>query len=239
LAHALEIAGGKLMQRSRWAGDYSAEGVVRASGRQIASGRPPWVGLKVHATGVRLEADLEMHACSGAYVGICRLDKDRVNVCGLFSNSPRSNAEKFSVESLRGFPGTSLHRRLERASFVPGSFCSVSGFSLKPQHACDSQHCCIGDALTMIPPVTGNGMSMALEAAQLAAEPLRRWSAGELSWTEARKLVAQGCDQAFARRLHWARFLQQIMFAPFLHGGLGRAVLASKPIWSLLFAMTR
>ena len=36
----------------------------------------------------------------------------------------------------------------------------------------------------MIPPVTGNGMSMAFESAELAVAPLAAWSRGEFRGTK-------------------------------------------------------
>ena len=73
----------------------------------------------------------------------------------------------------------------------------------------------------MIPPVTGNGMSMAFEAAEMAIGPLAAYSRGESSWSEARESVAAACDRAFARRLAWARWLQWMMFTPVLRGWRG------------------
>jgi len=74
----------------------------------------------------------------------------------------------------------------------------------------------------MIPPVTGNGMSMAFESAELAIAPLAAWSRGELSWNEARQKIARDCDASFARRLAWAKWLQRIVLTPALQKSAGR-----------------
>src|SRR5207302_11480062 len=107
------------------------------------------------------------------------------------------------------------------AIFDENSFCSVAGLSLRPQRASAHAECCLGDALTMIPPVTGNGMSMAFEAAELAIEPMAAYSQGEISWALARQTVAGSCDKLFRRRLSWARWLEWMMFTPVLRGGMG------------------
>jgi bacteriorhodopsin len=91
----------------------------------------------------------------------------------------------------------------------------------------------------MITPVTGNGMSMAFEAAELAIGPLADYSHGAISWSEARQRVVAGCDHAFARRLFWARLLQWMMFTPMLRGGLGSVGLHSDRLWRTLFTRTR
>jgi 2-polyprenyl-6-methoxyphenol hydroxylase-like FAD-dependent oxidoreductase len=91
----------------------------------------------------------------------------------------------------------------------------------------------------MIPPVTGNGMSMAFEAAGMAIEPLATYSRGESSWSQARQSVATACDRAFARRLAWARWLQWMMSTPLLRGWPGSVVAQSDWLWRTLFARTR
>jgi hypothetical protein len=91
----------------------------------------------------------------------------------------------------------------------------------------------------MIPPVTGNGMSMAFESAELAVEPLTAFSQSEMSWTETQQTIARICDHAFARRLAWARWLQWLMFSPVLRTGVGTVLLRSDLLWRMLFTRTR
>jgi 2-polyprenyl-6-methoxyphenol hydroxylase-like FAD-dependent oxidoreductase len=91
----------------------------------------------------------------------------------------------------------------------------------------------------MIPPVAGNGMSMAFEAAEFAVSPLAAYSRGDLSWNGARKLFARTCDAAFATRLRWANALQWFMFARVLPEGLAALALRSEFLWQLMFAKTR
>jgi flavin-dependent dehydrogenase len=152
--------------------------------------------------------------------------------------SHRDSAQSWQ-ETLRGRPGTLLRERLSEAVLDEGSFCSVAGLALRPQRAADRGECCIGDALTMIPPVTGNGMSLAFESAELAIEPLAAYSRGEIGWAEARQKIARLCDATFARRLAWARWLQWLMLAPLLKGRLGALALRSDWLWRTIYTKTR
>jgi 2-polyprenyl-6-methoxyphenol hydroxylase-like FAD-dependent oxidoreductase len=242
LADRLRQAGGELRENARWREEDYGEGIVRANGRRLqprADGCR-WFGLKVHACNVSLAADLEMHGTQTGYVGFCRLRDGEVNVCGLFRQaSGKTDGPQSWRDLLRGQPGTPLRERLAGAVFDESSFCSVAGFSLRPQRAAAQPECCIGDALTMIPPVTGNGMSMAFEAAGIALEPLAAYSRGESSWSEARQSVAAACDRAFARRLAWARWLQWMMFTPLLRGWPSFGVLHSEWLWRTMFTRTR
>jgi flavin-dependent dehydrogenase len=131
-----------------------------------------------------------------------------------------------------------LNERLSEAEIDDASYCAVAGVFLRPERAADEE-LRIGDAITMIPPIIGNGMSMALESAELAVEPLVSWVGGALGWRQAREAVADGCDRAFSTRLAWAQRLQTLLGLP----GLGLALpgLSARRawLWRFVFARTR
>ncbi len=245
LAETFVRAGGELRVNARWspAPAPAAEGVVLASGRRALTGgeTPRWFGVKAHVPRecpVALAADLEMHVSSHGYVGINRIGGGEVNVCGLFRAQDNRRPES-RADWLRGGADSLLRERLQAAEFDPASFCSVAGLQLRPQRAAARADCSIGDAQTMTPPVTGNGMSMAFESAELAIGPLAEYSAGRGDWERARREIARRCDEAFGRRLAWARLLQRAMMSPAMQGGWGAVGLRSEWLWRLLFAKTR
>jgi len=149
-------------------------------------------------------------------------------------NIPRSWQEVF-----KNGPPTELSNRLANASYDESSSCSVGGLFLRRQRAAELPELCIGDSLTMTPPVTGNGMSMAFESAELAIGPLVAYSQGELDWPQAQQTIAHSCDRAFSGRLAWARVLQWMMFAPAFKGSLATLVLRSNWLWQTMFTNTR
>lgn len=239
LADEFQRLGGDLRAGERWQKDFG-EGVVRASGRRVQPVENGWrlFGLKMHAKNIPLVADLEMHVGRDGYVGLCRLAGGEVNVCGLFRRKGQG-VPLNGFDLLRGNPGSMLNERLARADFDRKSFCSVAGLSLQPWRAADKSECCLGDALTMIPPVTGNGMSIAFESAQLAAGPLAAFSRGERSWPQARATIARSCDEAFSRRLGWAKWLQAALFSPLLRKVLFASASRSDWFWRMAFERTR
>ena len=233
--------GGELREDERWCETIFQEGEVRATGRRV---RPVenawrWFGLKAHARDVTLAADLEMHVAPNGYVGLCRLANGAVNVCGLFRRRKGASEAGNGFALLRGGPGTRLNERLAQAVFDERSFCSVAGLSLRPQPALSHGECCVGDAITMIPPMTGNGMSMAFESAEMTLEPLVTWSRGAVSWAESIQTVARRCDTAFARRSRWAHWLQTLVLSPMLQEPLVFLAGQSGLFWRLWFERTR
>ena len=241
LAREFQRLGGELRAGARWVGEFGS-GVVRASGRRVEPMADGWrvFGLKVHARGVALDADLEMHFVPSGYVGLCRLPGGEVNACGLFRSATTVPAlAQHWRDWLGGSPDSVLHSRLAGARFDEDSFCSVAGLGLSPRRAVQRSECCVGDALTMIPPVTGNGMSMAFESAEIAIEPLTSFSRGELSWAQAQRAVARSCDLAFARRLRWAASLQWALFQPSARATLVFLAARSTGIWRGIFERTR
>jgi 2-polyprenyl-6-methoxyphenol hydroxylase-like FAD-dependent oxidoreductase len=241
LAHQFQRLGGELRQGERWCGKFG-EGIVRASGRRAEPVTDGWrlFGLKVHARGVPLDADLEMHFVPSGYVGLCKLASGEVNICGLFRSKETVPDLAQRWRDWLGGPSASvLHSRLAFAQFDENSFCSVAGLCLRPQCAIQRNECCIGDALTMIPPVTGNGMSMAFESAELAVEPLAKFSHGELTWAGATPEIASRCEERFGARLRWAAWLQRALFQPRARLVLMFLAARSEWLWRAIFERTR
>lgn len=231
------------------AGAPADEGLVFATGRRVPAGRARFFGLKAHARDVTLDADLELHLRPDGYVGLCRLPDGVVNVCALLHARGDGDARAATrasgdgldarLDVLRGSPGTHLHARLAQARFERESVCAVAGLDLRPRRAADDGRLRLGDALTMIPPFTGNGMSMAFESAALAVDPLVGWSHGECAFDAARREIAARCDAAFGRRLAWARRLQDALGVAWLQPWLVRGL--ARPAWTFraLVARTR
>lgn len=242
LAEEFQRAGGALHTNHRWKSECAKPGIVRANGRRIRNIVEGWrwFGLKAHATNVKTDADLELHLMANGYVGICRLPGEGVNVCGLFrSREKEENLHLQWRQWLQGPVGSHLHRSMEEVEWKEDSFCAVSALDFRPGRARNSREVSIGDALTMIPPLTGNGMSIAFETAELAGPALMAYSRREMCWEEMRFRLGRELDRSLKRRLGWAGFLQRCFFQPALRGFWIEAVHRSSAVWGYLFRNTR
>ncbi|HWL52567.1 MAG TPA: hypothetical protein VNQ90_09035 [Chthoniobacteraceae bacterium] len=198
------------------------EGVVDATGRKLApkgalagGKRWRWTGIKAHVRHLPLVADLELHFGRDAYVGLCRLARDEVNVCGLFRHDSALARLADNWRRKLAQP-PSLSVRLKEAQWVEGSFCAVSGLDFRPV----ATPCRIGDALGMLPPFTGNGMSAAFESAELAVAPLAAYALGRQSWEEACRCIGSASRKRFGLRRFWGRLIHPMLFHPAARGTL-------------------
>ena len=241
LAKEFQRLGGTLCQEQRWREGFGG-GIVRATGRRLAAAANGWrwFGLKVHTRGVRLAADLEMHLTRQGYVGLCRLNDNVVNVCGLFrSREPVSDLAQKWRDWLGGAEGSVLRQRLDGAEFLPETFCSVAGLQPVPEPVVERGECRVGDAITMIPPLTGNGMSMAFESAAMVVKSVAAYSDGTMAWAETCQEAAQRCERRFRKRLWWSDWLQNGL----LHDGTADTLIWMgsrwSGLWQTLFQQTR
>lgn len=219
LAERFIRSGGELHTGTRFTGEAEAEGTVLASGRpQRAS---EWLGMKAHFDDLSLTADLEIHLGNHAYVGLTRVEDERVNVSGLFRRrSAVSGGQQALATAVQEAGLPELADRLRSARMDSPSLKGVNRFHLGWQSHRDAA-VRIGDAAAMIPPFTGNGMTMALQSALAAVEPLTRWSQGHGSWNDAQRAIQHTQSELFTIRLRWARVLQEVLLRP-----LGRRLCA-------------
>jgi menaquinone-9 beta-reductase len=232
LADAFQRARGELRVNSRFKEAMNREGLVQAMGRRAHSQTNgfQWYGLKAHATNVTLEADLEVHLHEDGYVGLCRLTDGRVNVCGLFRRAPGD--KPLSPLERLGSSTSQLGSRLQHASWDPDSVCAVAGLPPFPEF---NNGCCVGDALAMPAPLTGNGMSMAFESAELAVAPLVKFARGSFDWNGAVLHIRDAQRERFEARLKWSALLHRVLFS----AGRDLAPALGALCWRWLYRKTR
>ena len=196
--------GGTLVTESRIP---PGEGVIWAAGRVRQPS--PWIGLKCHVRGMALTHDLEMHVGSSGYAGVARIEGGSVNLCGLFHTGVASGKGiDLLLGCLRAGGLHMLAKRVADASPDQESFCGVAGFHFGRGASASFS---IGDAALMIPPFTGNGMSMALEAADLAIQPAMDYAAGRISWREASTRSDAAQQLNFSRRMALSSWIHPVL----------------------------
>lgn len=212
LRQRVEALGGEVMTETR-AARNPAEGTVLAAGRPPEKSR--WLGLKCHVKGFRMESGLEMHLGSNGYVGLTPVEEDRFNICGLFQLQPSCRGK--GSDRLMAYLDEGGHRelveRLKDSEIDESSFSGVSALSLGWQKK-EIGAFVVGDAGSVIPPFTGNGMSMAFESALGSIEPLTAWSSGAESWSSATRRSMAIQHQLFRKRIRTSLAFQRALLDP-------------------------
>lgn len=213
--------GGHLNENSRQKPE-PAEGTVWCAGR-VPVKASPWIGLKCHLENLPLATDLEMHLATNGYVGLSRIEHERVNLCGLFrlADTRTGRGLETLAHYLRAGGLGAFWEKIKAAEPVGDSFLGVAGFRLGWAPPRDGR-LSLGDSVGMIPPFTGNGMSMAFESAAESVEPLLQWYRGHATWAATVQTVTVRLKTRFRLRMFAARAMH-----PFLTARRGQGFLAA------------
>jgi len=239
LAAEFQALGGELLSGVRWRGNEGSEGIVFATGRTIDRSEKGFrfLGIKVHLK-LQMDLDLEMHFRKNGYVGLTKLPGGFANLCGLFKFDRPVPGLKAGYRSfLAGETGSVLWNRLRDAAWLEESFWFCVRFSFGSGSVW-ANRLSLGDSFEMIPPFTGNGMSLALEMA-FATEPwITRFAEGKISWTE----VVRQANRDLVRLTRWrmisARLIQTFLLRASERPMLFR-FLEIPGVWRRLYGLTR
>ncbi|CAA6679198.1 MULTISPECIES: NAD(P)/FAD-dependent oxidoreductase [unclassified Lentimonas] len=237
LAKSFRRLGGQLIEQSRFS-STAEEGKVNCSGRSTT--KSDWIGLKLHTTNLVTSADLELHLGNQGYIGLSGIEDGRTNICALFKLRPEIRAHKEIVllQYLRACGLMTLADRIEASAIDPSSHVGVAGinFSQIPDASSSGLH--LGDAYSVIPPFTGNGMSIAIESAEIAFPYLHDYAKGDIVWQQATDQIQQACRRQFYTRLTVARALHPWIESPARQQILARLSAAKVLPFKLLYHLT-
>lgn len=158
----------------------TATNLIFASGRfggALGSATPvdrPYVGIKAHFTGMDLENCLEMHLLPGAYVGMSSVGNGITNIALLAKKSSYSTHSDADAlwQALLAHPNAArLRERMQGAErlFPQWLRVEIPDFGMRVPSSLPHTYA-VGDAAGSIPPISGEGLSMALTGGCLAAE---------------------------------------------------------------------
>lgn len=218
--------------------EVAARAVFAACGRHSRPGLPPraaanfnrtGVGIKCHYQAVIVPARVELYLFPGGYAGVAPVEDGRVNVCLLASreafNQGGQQVQPMLEAAARWNPA--LGQRLAGGVPLPETGVAVAPVDVYRAAAPWDGVACVGDTAVMIPPLSGDGMTMALRSAELCAPLAHDFLRGRLSLPGWQDTYCRAWHQEFDRPLGVSRILQRILLAPGLGDsliGLGRLV---------------
>jgi flavin-dependent dehydrogenase len=200
----------------------------------------PYVGFKAHYEGPGVPDTIELHSAPGGYCGVSPVEANRANVCWIGrvdALTAAGGTPEAMLDALRRNPA--LDARLRELHRVSKRFEAVSQVPLMPKSRVVNDVCMVGDAAGMIAPLCGDGMAMALQAADLVVPLAATFLEGDGRPAPFRRAYDRRWRQTFGRRMRLGRWVHAAAFRPGAAQALVRACRWVPPLARWLIRSTR
>ncbi len=169
-----------------------------------------YVGIKYHVTGDFPEDVIALHNFKDGYCGLSKTEGDRFCLCYFMkaSNLKKSGHSVEEAEQKILSENPHLKTILESAIKINGSPVTISQVSLSKKKALEHHVLMLGDAAGMISPLCGNGMSIAMHSAKIAAGNIDLFLSGKTDRKKMERDYASGRKKAFGKRIATGRIIQ-------------------------------
>ena len=163
----------------------------------------PFLGVKAHYKGDFPEDAVGLHNFEGGYCGISKVETDLVNICYLAdfkSFKKYKNLDDFQEKVLS--KNVFLQGVLDTHELAFEKRLTISQVSFSAKAPVENHILMCGDSAGMIHPLAGNGMSMAIRAAQMVSQQILKFKSGELkSRTDLETTYTKIWNKEFSSRL--------------------------------------
>lgn len=179
-------------------------------GFNVALPETKYVGFKAHFEGIERQDCLEMHIFEGGYLGIANIDEKTANIAGLIHKNflGKSPPEDILPTILNAGSMQRFKIRMTNAHMIFPKWMigQVPEFGIRNTPNWERVFF-IGDAAGGIPPVSGEGLAIAITSGCMAADYLLNSDAQRfrLDWYS-----------RYSKRYFWARILHYGMMKPWL-----------------------
>ena len=169
-----------------------------------------YIGVKYHVGGDHPADTISLHCFPGGYCGLVKIEDEKYNLCYLTNAANLQNAG--SIEELEARILTQnpvLKQLLGRIKRLTDPI-TISQVSFEKKSQVENHLLFTGDASSMIAPLCGNGMSMALHASKICFESILPFIQKKISRGEMEKNYQERWNKEFTTRLYFGRQLQKI-----------------------------
>ncbi|HEU4901730.1 MAG TPA: pyridine nucleotide-disulfide oxidoreductase, partial [Flavisolibacter sp.] len=169
-----------------------------------------YVGIKYHVHASWPQNVIGLHNFENGYCGISRIEEGNYCLCYLTrAENLRRNGN--SIEAMQHnvlFQNPLLRNIFQTSVVVQGFPVAISQISFAQKAKVENGVLMLGDAAGMITPLCGNGMSIALHTAKIAALLGDAYLQKQISEAELAQRYSQQWRQHFGTRLRTGRLLQ-------------------------------
>ena len=213
----------------------------RTLDRPFLAENTPYVAFKAHYAGASVPQTIELHGFPGGYCGCSHVEDDRLNVCwiGHVDALKRAGGTPEAMIDAALQHNDALADRLHGLERVSDRFEAISQVSLADKTRFVDDVCMIGDTASMIAPLCGDGMAMALRTADLVAPLVTDVLDGTRSPSAFRAAYERRWSRTFATRLRVGRWTHRAAFSRTATAMLVRLLRWIPPLGRLLIRTTR
>ena len=177
--------------------------------RNFIQKKAPYLGVKIHVKGAFKEDLVALHNFKGGYCGVSKVENGAINLCYITnytSFKKYKNIADFQEQVV--FKNRFLKEIFENSEAIFEKPLSISQISFETKKAVENHVLMCGDAAGMIHPLCGNGMSMAIQSAQLASKLILNYFNGEIETRkELEKQYLSEWKRKFSLRLKAGHFI--------------------------------
>ncbi|MBS1663210.1 MAG: FAD-dependent monooxygenase [Bacteroidetes bacterium] len=171
-----------------------------------------YVGVKYHVRAEFPEDLIALHHFKNGYCGISRIEDGLCNLCYMTTaenlRASGNSIPEMEKAILRQNPH--LDRLFSSIKPVFEQPVTISQISYEKKTKVEEHILFIGDAAGMIPPLSGNGMSMALHGSKIAFQCIHAFLQGQLARYELEQEYTDQWNRQFGRRFWMGRQLQSL-----------------------------
>ncbi|GAA3510998.1 NAD(P)/FAD-dependent oxidoreductase [Aquimarina addita] len=195
-------------------GAYGKRSILdRKLNRKFSFNASSWLAVKSHYKADFNSDTVALHNFKGGYAGLSMVENNRVNTCYLVNYSSfkkYKNIENFQKEVMCKNPH--LQSFFKNSEPVFDQPITISQINFTKKKAVEHHIFMVGDTAGLIHPLCGNGMAMAIQAAQILCTLLvKNYSNHEFSRLELEKEYTHQWKLTFSKRLYTGRMLQKIL----------------------------
>ena len=180
--------------------------------RDFIQKKSPYLGVKIHAKGVFPDDLVALHNFKGGYCGVSKVENNTINLCyitSFLSFQKHNNIEDFQKNVV--FKNSFLKEIFNNSTPVFEKPLSISQISFEIKKPVENHMIMCGDSAGMIHPLCGNGMSMAIQSAQIASKLVLNYLKGDIKTRkQLEKSYIRQWNKRFSLRLKAGRFIAML-----------------------------